>query len=91
MVSIFLLIQKGVTVSVKMGPVIDTGHDMKLFDGFYNLNAFLTYGFDGTLILRQPDAPEDYGESIFLLFNLIKQYRMAGFNRPRFWFHLYYY
>ncbi|XP_030024874.2 LOW QUALITY PROTEIN: cilia- and flagella-associated protein 43 [Manduca sexta] len=51
---------KGVTVSVKMGPIIDSGHDIKSFMGFLNFGALLTYGYDGTIIFRQPDAPEEY-------------------------------
>lgn len=54
--------QKGVTISVKMGPIIDVGHDIKYFDGFYNLHVLLTFGFDGNVILRQPDAPAQYGK-----------------------------
>ncbi|KOB77921.1 LacI-type transcriptional regulator [Operophtera brumata] len=51
---------KGVTVSVKMGPIIEVGHDIKQFDGFFSGNALLTFGFDGNVLLRQPDAPEHY-------------------------------
>ncbi|KAM3957531.1 cilia- and flagella-associated protein 43 [Aphomia sociella] len=51
---------KGVTVSVKMGPIIDSGHDMKHFGGFYSPSALLTFGYDGTVIIREPHAPEEY-------------------------------
>ncbi|XP_013186993.2 cilia- and flagella-associated protein 43 [Amyelois transitella] len=52
--------EKGITVSVKMGPIIDTGHDMKYFNAYFNEAAFLSFGYDGTAILRQSDAPPDY-------------------------------
>ncbi|KAI8428338.1 hypothetical protein MSG28_002530 [Choristoneura fumiferana] len=52
---------KGITVAVKMGPIIESGHDVKYFDGFFNLEAFLTYGYDGTVVLREPDGREEYG------------------------------
>ncbi|KAL0895179.1 hypothetical protein ABMA27_013627 [Loxostege sticticalis] len=51
---------KGVTVSVKMGPIVETGHDMKQFGAFINSGAFLTYGYDGAVIVRRPDFPEEY-------------------------------
>ncbi|XP_059058121.1 cilia- and flagella-associated protein 43 [Achroia grisella] len=51
---------KGITVSVKMGSIIDSGHDMKQFGGFFNMAALLTYGYDGTVIMRQPDGPVEY-------------------------------
>ncbi|KAJ0182154.1 hypothetical protein K1T71_002876 [Dendrolimus kikuchii] len=51
---------KGVTVQVKMGPIIEAGHDIKYFLGFFNVGAFLSYGYDGSCIVRQPDAPEQY-------------------------------
>ncbi|XP_063839053.1 uncharacterized protein LOC135088095 [Ostrinia nubilalis] len=51
---------KGVTVSVKMGPMIDTGHEMKQFSAYLGARALLTYGYDGAVILRRPDFPEDY-------------------------------
>ncbi|KAI8428342.1 hypothetical protein MSG28_002530 [Choristoneura fumiferana] len=51
---------KGITVAVKMGPIIESGHDVKYFDGFFNLEAFLTYGYDGTVVLREPDGREEY-------------------------------
>lgn len=55
------MLQKGVTVSVKMGPIVETGHDMKQFGAFINSGAFLTYGYDGAVIVRRPDFPEEYG------------------------------
>ncbi|XP_053606351.1 cilia- and flagella-associated protein 43 isoform X2 [Plodia interpunctella] len=51
---------KGITVSVKMGPIIDTGHSIKYFNGYFNQSAFLTFAYDGTVILRTPDAPVEY-------------------------------
>ncbi|CAH0602825.1 unnamed protein product [Chrysodeixis includens] len=57
---------KGMTVSVKMGPIIESGHDIKLFDGFRNERALLTFCFDGTVILRPPDAPEKYDLKLIL-------------------------
>ncbi|CAG4981928.1 unnamed protein product [Parnassius apollo] len=51
---------KGKTVSVKMGPVFESGHDLKQFRAFCNGNALLTFGYDGAVILRKPDAPEKY-------------------------------
>ncbi|XP_063891413.1 cilia- and flagella-associated protein 43 [Helicoverpa armigera] len=51
---------KGMTVSVKMGPIIDSGHDIKQFDGYRSANALLTFGYDGTVILRPPNAPDSY-------------------------------
>lgn len=60
--SIYSIYQKGVTVSVKMGAIIETGHDIKYFNGFFNVGALLTFGYDGTVILRKPNAPEEYGE-----------------------------
>lgn len=50
------------TVSVKMGPIIDSGHDIKQFDGYRSANALLTFGYDGTVILRPPNAPDSYGK-----------------------------
>ncbi|XP_052758643.1 cilia- and flagella-associated protein 43 [Galleria mellonella] len=52
--------EKGVTISVKMGPIIESGHDMRQFGGYFNNVAVLTYGYDGTVIIRQPDAPSEY-------------------------------
>ncbi|XP_072937186.1 cilia- and flagella-associated protein 43 [Epargyreus clarus] len=51
---------KGVTVSVKMGSMFESGHDLKQYNAFYNSNALLTFSYDGTVILRQPTAPEEY-------------------------------
>ncbi|CAK1544292.1 unnamed protein product [Leptosia nina] len=51
---------KGVTVSVKMGPNVDTGHELKHYDAFYSPGAFLTFGYDGTVVMRQPHCPEEY-------------------------------
>ncbi|XP_022821097.1 cilia- and flagella-associated protein 43 isoform X2 [Spodoptera litura] len=50
---------KGVTVSVKMGPIIESGHDIKQFSGFRGANTLMTFGYDGTLILRSPHTPEE--------------------------------
>ncbi|CAH2104151.1 unnamed protein product [Euphydryas editha] len=58
--------EKGVTVSVKMGPVVDTGHHLKQFLAFYNTGALLTYGADGTVILRQPNATGEYDLQIIV-------------------------
>ncbi|CAK1602687.1 unnamed protein product [Parnassius mnemosyne] len=52
--------EKGITVSVKMGPVFESGHDLRQFRAFCNSNALLTFGYDGAVILRKPDAPEEY-------------------------------
>ncbi|CAH0726230.1 unnamed protein product, partial [Brenthis ino] len=52
--------EKGITVSVKMGPIIETGHHLKQFIAFINTGALLTYGADGTVILREPTAPDEY-------------------------------
>ncbi|CAH2067617.1 unnamed protein product, partial [Iphiclides podalirius] len=52
--------EKGITVSVKMGPVFESGHDLKQCRVFINTGALLTFGYDGSIILRQPDAPEEY-------------------------------
>lgn len=55
--------QKGITVSVKIGPIVDSGHDIKSFDGFFNINCLLTAGYDGHVVLRKPDATAtDYGK-----------------------------
>ncbi|XP_035446277.2 cilia- and flagella-associated protein 43 [Spodoptera frugiperda] len=51
---------KGVTVSVKMGPIIESGHDIKQFSGFRGANTLMTFGYDGTVILRSPEAPVKY-------------------------------
>ncbi|XP_061707746.1 LOW QUALITY PROTEIN: cilia- and flagella-associated protein 43 [Cydia pomonella] len=51
-----LAADKGVTISVKMGPIVDTGHEVKYFNGFFAPNALLTFGYDGTIVLRQPDG-----------------------------------
>ncbi|KAJ8729123.1 hypothetical protein PYW08_000704 [Mythimna loreyi] len=51
---------KGATVSVKMGPILASGHEIKQFDAFRNDNALLTFSFDGTFILREPDCPPEY-------------------------------
>ncbi|XP_028044067.1 cilia- and flagella-associated protein 43 isoform X1 [Bombyx mandarina] len=52
--------EKGVTVSVKMGPIIDSGHDIKYFDGTYANGCFLSFGYDGLLVLRKAPALEQY-------------------------------
>ncbi|KAF9412260.1 hypothetical protein HW555_009203 [Spodoptera exigua] len=52
--------EKGLTVSVKMGPIIESGHDIKQFDGFRGANALVTFGYDGVVILRPPHASEEY-------------------------------
>nr|XP_026489284.1 cilia- and flagella-associated protein 43 [Vanessa tameamea] len=51
---------KGITVSVKMGPVVETGHHLKHFQAFFNNGALLTYGADGTVILRLPNVFEEF-------------------------------
>ncbi|XP_049868319.1 cilia- and flagella-associated protein 43 isoform X1 [Pectinophora gossypiella] len=51
---------KGVTVSVRMGPIIDSGHDLKQFSGVRGELGLMTYGADGAVVLRQPDAPPTY-------------------------------
>lgn len=61
------------TVAVKMGPIIDTGHQMKQFETFHNKSAFLTFGYDGNVILRKPHVPVEYGE-LYHTF-LITKYR----------------
>lgn len=63
--------QKGITVAVKMGPIVESGHDVKYFDGFFNTGAFLTYGYDGTVVLREPDGREEYGNYITAAWNYI--------------------
>lgn len=45
-----------------MSPVVDTGHHLKQFLAFYNTGALLTYGADGTVILRLPNVAEEYGK-----------------------------
>ncbi|CAG9566475.1 unnamed protein product [Danaus chrysippus] len=52
--------EKGVTVSVKMGPMLETGHSLKHFIFFTNQNALLTYGADGTVVLRQPNENDEF-------------------------------
>ncbi|CAH2989003.1 unnamed protein product [Chilo suppressalis] len=52
--------EKGITVSVKMGPIVESGHQLKQFSAFYNTGALLTFGYDGAVIMRKPDAPEEY-------------------------------
>ncbi|XP_045762640.1 cilia- and flagella-associated protein 43 isoform X2 [Maniola jurtina] len=52
--------EKGVTVSVKMAPPVETGHHLKQFTVSYNSAALITYGADGTVILRTPDCPDEY-------------------------------
>lgn len=49
-------------MSVKMGPIIESGHDIKQFSGFRGANTLMTFGYDGTVILRSPEAPVKYGE-----------------------------
>lgn len=71
--SVNLALQKGVTVSVKMGPIIDTGHEMKQYSAFFNSGALLTYGYDGAVIVRQPHGPEEYGEDQQLSSRLTKR------------------
>lgn len=51
-------------MSVKMGPIIETGHHLKHFVASINTDALLTFGADGTVILRGPTAPEKYGENL---------------------------
>ncbi|XP_038207822.1 cilia- and flagella-associated protein 43 [Zerene cesonia] len=52
--------EKGVTVSVKMAPIIETGHELKYYDGFFNSGALLTFGYDGTVVIRQAHGPQEY-------------------------------
>jgi hypothetical protein len=54
-------LQKGVTVSVKVGAVIESGHQLRQFSALCAASALLTFGYDGALVLRSPDAPPDYG------------------------------
>ncbi|KAJ2953970.1 hypothetical protein O0L34_g1612 [Tuta absoluta] len=46
---------KGITVTVKVGEIIESGHQLKQFSGHRGANALLTFGFDGVGILRRPD------------------------------------
>ncbi|XP_013178789.1 PREDICTED: cilia- and flagella-associated protein 43 [Papilio xuthus] len=52
--------EKGITVSVKMGPVFESGHDLKQCRGYINSAALITFSYDGTVILRKPEAPVEY-------------------------------
>ncbi|XP_052747310.1 cilia- and flagella-associated protein 43 isoform X2 [Bicyclus anynana] len=49
--------EKGVTVSVKMAPPVETGHHLKHYSAAYNSEYLVTYGADGTVILRTADCP----------------------------------
>lgn len=44
-----------------MGPIIDSGHDIKYFDGTYANGCFLSFGYDGLVVLRKGPALEQYG------------------------------
>lgn len=53
-------------MSVKMGPIIDSGHEIKQFDMFFNMHWLLSSGFDGNVILRKPEADQvEYGNYCF--------------------------
>ncbi|XP_045540387.1 cilia- and flagella-associated protein 43 [Papilio machaon] len=58
--------EKGVTVSVKMGPVFESGHDLKHCRGYINSAALITFSYDGTVILRKPEAPVEYESKIIV-------------------------
>lgn len=49
------------TVSVKIAPPVETGHHLKQFSASISSAALITYGADGSVILRTPDCPNEYG------------------------------
>ncbi|XP_050670379.1 cilia- and flagella-associated protein 43 [Leptidea sinapis] len=58
--------EKGVTVSVKMAPAIETGHQLKQYNAFVNNGALMTFSYDGTLVLRKSHATEEYDLKLIL-------------------------
>lgn len=62
--------QKGGTVAVKMGPIINSGHELKQFSGARGLNSLLTFGADGHVVLRMSDVPPHYGKTLDVQTNL---------------------
>ena len=69
-------------MSVKMGPIIETGHHLKHFVASINTDALLTFGADGTVILRGPTAPEKYGEEFYSLLPDVLYKRTFSYNIP---------
>lgn len=51
-----------------MGPVFESGHDLKHCRGYINSAALVTFSYDGTVILRKPEAPVEYGKTVFTYF-----------------------
>lgn len=47
---------------MKMGPIIDSSHELKQFNASRGLHSLLTFGADGHLILRKSDIPPNYGK-----------------------------
>ncbi|XP_026325247.1 cilia- and flagella-associated protein 43, partial [Hyposmocoma kahamanoa] len=51
---------KGGTVAVKMGPIVNSGHELKQFSGSFGVNSLVTFGADGHVVLRTSDIPPHY-------------------------------
>ncbi|KAI5636031.1 cilia- and flagella-associated protein 43 [Phthorimaea operculella] len=47
--------EKGITITVRVGEIIESGHELKQFSGHRGVNGLFTFGFDGVGILRRPD------------------------------------
>lgn len=46
---------------MKISAFVDSGHDLKYYSGLFTDGGLVTYGFDGTLILRRPEGTPEYG------------------------------
>lgn len=55
---------------MKMGPIINSGHELKQFNGSFGLYSLLTFGADGHVVLRMSNIPPNYGK-IFVKFLLV--------------------
>lgn len=45
-----------------MGPIINSGHELKQFSGSRGVNSLLTFGADGHVVLRMSNVTPDYGK-----------------------------
>lgn len=46
---------------MKMGPIVNSGHELKQFSGSFGVNSLVTFGADGHVVLRTSDSPRHYG------------------------------
>lgn len=66
---------------MKMGPIINSGHELKHFSGSRGLNSLLTFGADGHVVLRTSNVPPHYGKIFDVQTNLSLKTIDAYHNR----------